>query len=189
MISSRVLVLLLGLPGLTVAQVCTDIEDDAERLACYDASNEASSAVPEALPEEQVAPAPAQTPVPQPDNNAGTVIATDAPEEQVAPAQTPVPQPDNNAGTVIAADAPEEFGNKEPLDAPREYIEATIVEIATSGEIDYLRLDNGQVWREVEDGHLRYKEGREVTITEGIFSSYDLKMEGYNNIVKVKRVR
>ena len=162
MISSRVLVLLLGLPGLTVAQVCTDIEDDAERLACYDASNEASSAVPEALPEEQVAP---------------------------APAQTPVPQPDNNAGTVIAADAPEEFGNKEPLDAPREYIEATIVEIATSGEIDYLRLDNGQVWREVEDGHLRYKEGREVTITEGIFSSYDLKMEGYNNIVKVKRVR
>ena len=95
---SRVFVILAGLPGLALAQVCTDIEDDAERLACYDATNEASSAVPEALAGQQVPP---------------------------APTETPVPEPDNNAGTTIAADAPEDFGRKEPLDAPREYIEAS----------------------------------------------------------------
>ena len=159
---SRVFVILAGLPGLALAQVCTDIEDDAERLACYDATNEASSAVPEALAGQQVPP---------------------------APTETPVPEPDNNAGTPIAADAPEDFGREEPVDAPKEYVEATIVEIATGGEIDYLRLDNGQVWREVEDSRMRFKEGRKVTITKGILSSYDLKMEGYNKIVKVRRVR
>ena len=36
---------------------------------------------------------------------------------------------------------------------------------------------------------MRFKEGRKVTITEGILSSYDLKMEGYNKKVKVKRHR
>jgi hypothetical protein len=36
---------------------------------------------------------------------------------------------------------------------------------------------------------LRFKEGRRVTISEGILNSYDLKMEGYNKVVKVKRVR
>ena len=163
---SRVLVVLAGLPGLAFAQVCMNIEDDAERLACYDAKTEASSGVPEA-------PAGQQVP------------AAAAP----APTQTPVREPDNNTGTTIAADVPEDFGKKESLDAPREYVEATIVEIATGGAIDYLRLDNGQVWREVEDSHMRFKEGRKVTITEGILSSYDLKMEGYNKIVKVKRVR
>lgn len=159
---SRVFVILAGLPGLALAQICTDIEDDAERLACYDAKSGAPSAVPEALAGQQVPP---------------------------ARAETPVPEPDDNAGTTIAADAPEDFGREEPLDAPREYVEATIVEIATGGEIDYLRLDNGQVWREVGDSRMRFKEGRKVTITEGILGSYDLKMEGYNKIVKVRRVR
>jgi hypothetical protein len=159
---SRVFVILAGLPGLALAQVCTDIEDGAERLACYDAKNEASSAVPEALAGQQVPP---------------------------APTQTPVPEPDNNAATTIAAEATEDFGRRESVDGPKEYVEATIVEIATGGEIDYLRLDNGQVWREVGDSHMRFKEGRKVTITEGILSSYDLQMEGFSKIVKVKRVR
>ena len=158
----RALILLLGLPGLSLAQVCTEIEDDAERLACYDTRSKASSPAPA---EQQVQPATAEAPAPEP-------AAT-------ATAETPAQE----------SAAPEEFGRKEPLDAPREYIEATIVEIATSGEVDYLRLDNGQVWREVEDSRMRFKEGRKVTITEGVLSSYDLKMEGYNNIIKVRRVR
>ncbi|NCF73152.1 MAG: hypothetical protein GWP67_06580 [Gammaproteobacteria bacterium] len=162
---SRVLVLLIGLPSLTLAQVCTDIEDNTERLACYDANNEASSTLPKVLA------APAEQNVPP------------------ALAETPAREPDNRAGTKIAAEAPDDFGREEPFDAPREYIEANIIEIATAGEIDYLRLDNGQVWREVEDSHMRFKEGRKVTITEGILSSYDLKMEGYNKKVKVKRHR
>lgn len=157
---SRILVVLIGLPGLTLAQVCTDIEGDTERLACYDAKkNEAYSTIPE--------------------------VEQDHP----TPAEATVREPDNRAGTTIAADTPDEFGRKEPFDAPKEYIEASIVEIVTSGNLDYLRLDNGQVWREVEDSHMRFKEGRKVTITEGILNSFDLKMEGYNKMVKVTRIR
>jgi hypothetical protein len=39
------------------------------------------------------------------------------------------------------------------------------------------------------DSRMRFREGRKVTISEGIMNSYDLKMEGYNKAVKVKRVR
>ena len=72
---SRVLVLLIGLPSLTLAQVCTDIEDNTERLACYDANNEASSTLPKVLAapaEQNVPPALAETPAREPDNRAGT---------------------------------------------------------------------------------------------------------------------
>ena len=153
---SRILVVLIGLPGLTLAQVCTDIEDSTERLACYDAKNESPTTISK---------------VP------------------AAPAETPVREPNNSTGTAIAADVPDDFGREEPFDQPREYIESSIIEIVTAGDIDYLRLDNGQVWREVEDSRMRFKEGRKVTITEGILSSFDLKMEGYNKKVKVKRTQ
>ncbi len=179
----RVLIVLIGLPGLTLAQDCTDIEDDAERLTCYDANKEASSTIPKVLAapvEQQVPLAPVEQQVPL------------APVEQQvppAPAEASVGDPDDRDGTTIAATAPDEFGSTEPFDAAREYIEASIVEIATGGNIDYLRLDNGQVWREVEESHMRFKEGRKVTITEGIMGSYDLRMEGLKNVVKVRRVR
>jgi hypothetical protein len=156
---SKVAVFLLVLPGVTLAQVCTKIEDAAERLVCYDEQNRVS------------APAPAERQAPAPV------------EEALAPA------PGAASETNIKAESPEEFGRKEPDYGPKEYIEATIVQVATRGEIDYLRLDNGQVWRELQNSHMRFREGRTVRITGGILNSYDLKMEGYNKIVKVKRVK
>ena len=161
--TSTVLVALIGFPGLVLAQVCTDIEDDNERLACYDAIIEAPSSIPEA----PAAPA----------------------EQQAAPAETPLREPGNSAETTMPAAAPGDFGKTEPFDAAREYIEASIVEIDTSANIDYLRLDNGQVWRETETSHLRFRVGRKVTITEGIMGSFDLRMEGNKNVVKVRRIR
>lgn len=181
----RVILLLLGLPGLSLAQVCTEIADDAERLACYDARNTASVPAPA---EAQVQPASAAAEPTASETAAPAATETPALESAV-PATAENPAPEAAAVATVAAEAPEEFGKKEPLDAPREYIEGTIVEIATGGGIDYLRLDNGQVWREVESSGLRFKVGRKVTITEGILSSYDLQMEGYNNIVKVRRAR
>ena len=168
--TSTVLVALIGFPGLVLAQVCTDIEDDNERLACYDAIIETPSSIPEApaaLAEQQAAPA----------------------EQQAAPAETPLREPGNNAETTMPAAAPGDFGKTEPFDTAREYIEASIVEITTSANIDYLRLDNGQVWRETEESRLRFKIGRKVTITEGIMGSFDLRMEGNKNVVKVRRIR
>jgi len=204
---SKVAVLLLVLPSLTLAQVCTKIEDAAERLACYDEQNRVSSPAPaerQAPPptpvEEARAPAPveeAQAPAPVEEAQAPVEEAQAPVEEAQAPveeAQAPVeeaqaPTPGIASETIIEAESPEEFGQQEPFDAPKEYIEATIVEIAKPGAFSYLRLDNGQVWRETQYSRVRFKEGRKVTITEGILNSFDLKMEGYNKIVKVRRVR
>jgi hypothetical protein len=161
--SNKIAVVLLGLPGLTFAEVCADIEDDDARLACYDVRNQES------------APAPAEAVQPE--------APPETAKEDLAQAT------EMNAAAVVAAGSPDDFGVRETSDGPKEYVEGTIVEILKSGQIEYVRLDNGQVWREVTDSRMRFKEGRKVTITEGIMNSYDLRMEGYNKVVKVKRVR
>jgi hypothetical protein len=160
---NKTAVLLLGLPGLTFAEVCADIEDDEARLACYDAESKGS------------APAPAEPEKPEPS----------------PPSVDEASSPDSSkeAAAEVAVQSPEEFGMRQSDDGPKEYVEGTIVEILKSGQLEYIRLDNGQVWREVTDSRMRFKEGRKVTITEGIMNSYDLRMEGYNKVVKVKRVR
>jgi hypothetical protein len=160
---NKIAVLLLGLPGLNFAEVCADIEDDEARLACYDAESTGS------------APALAEPEKPEPSpQGVDEASSPDSPKE---------------AAAEVAVQSPEEFGMRESDDGPKEYVEGTIVEILKSGQIEYVRLDNGQVWREVTDSRMRFKEGRKVTITEGILNSYDLRMEGYNKAVKVKRVR
>ena len=159
MIRLGVFALFLGIPVAVSAQDCAEIEDNAERLACYDAENTRSGSVPD----EASAPSPPASPQPGRES-----------------AESPAP---------VAAPDPDSFGKEEPFDTSKEYIEATIVEIKKSGLISYLRLDNGQVWREVEDSTLRFREGRKVTITEGILNSFDLQMEGQNKIVKVRRIR
>ena len=155
---SKFALILIGLHGPVLAgQDCSEIEDNQERLACYDASN------PKAAP----------------------ALLPDAAKADPAPASRQAVE----SSAPVEAGAPEQFGTKEIEERPNEYIEARIVEVKESANRHYLRLDNGQVWREIEDGTLRFKEGRKVTITEGILNSFDLKMEGQNAIVKVKRVK
>ena len=180
--------------GPALAEVCTHIEDDAERLACFDAGvrcssidsdsdrlrcfdqvydrvyDGAESGIEQAVDTSR-------------NSDGGTAV------DSVRSEPNGSDDAAGDTGTVAAASSPEDFGKREPSDV-QEYIEATIVEIRTTGlKIDYLRLDNGQVWREVNDSRIRFKEGRRVNITEGILGSFDLQMEGYNRIAKVRRVR
>lgn len=70
------------------------------------------------------------------------------------------------------------------------HVEAIIVRIQTKAHrIDYLKLDNGQVWREVENGRLRFKAGQKVRIEAGLLNSYKLKIVGKILSVKVKRTQ
>ena len=163
--ANKIAVLLLGLPGLTFAEVCADIEGDEARLACYDAESKVS------------APAPAPAEPAQPETSPQGAEESATPE---------IPE---KSATAVAAQSPDEFGIRDSGDGPKEYVEGTIVEILKSGQLEYIRLDNGQVWRELTDSRMRFREGRKVTISEGIMNSYDLKMEGYNKAVKVRRVR
>ncbi len=172
---SKALILLVGVPGLSLAQPCTDIKDDAERLACYDAQNAPTPAAEAPLPSASPAAAaiPAVTPAPEP-------------EPEVVPMVEPEPEPARELSEVSSDD----FGKRERLEAPTQSITASIVRVQEAGNVDYLYLDNGQVWRETGgDSGIRFKEGKSVTITEGVLGSYDLRMEGRNRKAKVKRVR
>jgi hypothetical protein len=156
-----------GLPGLAVARDCADIQDGAERLACYDAEHEAARRKNETPP-----------PAPSDPSRAGS-----------NPPPAPGREVSADTDVAVPADAPAEFGKKEMVDRPAEYIEASIEKVTEAGGLDYLTLDNGQVWREIQDSHLRFRPGGKVTISEGVLSSFDLKLQGYNKIAKVKRVR
>lgn len=76
------------------------------------------------------------------------------------------------------------------IDPGKVQLIATIAEVERNRlGIDYLTLDNGQVWREIEDYRKRFREGDRVTITPGTFSSYDLYFDGSKRRIKVKRLR
>lgn len=174
--SKTALVLLAGLPGIAWAGDCSDIEDDMERLRCYDAQNAPREVATDVVPAQPAPPA-EETPAPTP---------APAPAPAAAPASVPEPE---TAETVRAA-SPDDFGKGEPIDAPREFIEARIDRITTSGAKEYYWLDNGQVWRQAGGSNrMRYRKGDKVTITEGVLGSFDLKVEGRNKIIKVTRVR
>lgn len=157
-----ILLMLVGFPLVGHAEVCADVQDDAKRLACYDARDRAAPGSPE--------------------KTADAVEAPNIPLAESAPATPSAAQPS-------APENSQDFGKRETPEPDKLSIEATITEVVTAGDIDYLRLDNGQVWREVENSNMRFKVGRKVTITEGILNSYDLKMEGLNKIVKVRRTQ
>ena len=165
--------LLSYLPGLTLAEFCTGIEDDARRLACFDATSRCASIESDA---ERLACL-----------DRAYVGAGNSPAR--VPYANPAASRDSEPVATVTASSPDEFGKRNSPDAPREHIEATIVEVRSSGlKIDYLRLDNGQIWREIEDSRIRFRKGRRVTISEGVMNSFDLKMDGANRIVKVRRL-
>lgn len=172
---SKALILLVGVPGLSLAQPCTDIKDDAERLACYDAQNAPTPAAVEEAPLPAAPPAAAAVPA-----------VTPAPEPEVAPMVEPEPE----TARELSAVSSDDFGKRERVEAPTQSVTASIVRVQEAGNVDYLYLDNGQVWRETGgDSGVRFKEGKSVTITEGVLGSYDLRMEGRNRKAKVRRVR
>ena len=149
---------------------CASVIDTAGRLACYDRVFRGASepAVTDAAGQERV--------------EAPVVTA-----EPVAaqPGAEPAVQPQREAV------APSDFGKREGVYTPVEYIEAKIVEVMTNRQkIDYIRLDNGQIWREIDDNRgVRYREGASIRIEDGILGSFNLKIDGLRKLIKVRRVR
>lgn len=81
------------------------------------------------------------------------------------------------------------FGKKKIDETPTEYIESSIVEVKQDRrKIDYIRLQNGQVWRETEDFRVRFKIGQTVKIEKAILGSFNLRMDGVRKLIKVERV-
>lgn len=60
-----------------------------------------------------------------------------------------------------------------------------------SGKGTIFRLDNGMVWEQAENGKFNIPavDGPLVSIEQGSFSSWHLKVEGYNKTVRVERLQ
>jgi hypothetical protein len=173
-----ILVLLAGVANIALAEPCTLLNDDETRLACFDAARECA----------------------QIESARDRLACFDdvyAVEEAVVDPKRATAGPEPHSAASASNDAKtagtneEEFGKRSwGKDAPLDFIEATITEVRTNSyRISYLRLDNSQVWREIEDNRFRFKEGMKVTIMEGILGSFDMQVDGVKRNFKVRRIR
>jgi len=173
------LVLLSLVSASAGAASCRDVQDDGARLACYDSV-------------ERCADVKGQTArLSCFDHGFDHWMAT----AQDEPAQDqPVRAAQPKARLTRAEKDDRAFPlkklkpKKKPRETPR--IDAHIVTVETDPyRIDYLTLDNGQVWREIQDSRVVFKAGQAVNIQAGIFGSHNLRVEGIHRLVKVRRVQ
>ena len=146
---------------------CTAIDDPVRRLACYDAQAGRVS-----LPKPPAAPAPS------PD-----AAAPPAPADSAAPAPAAAP----------SLPAAERFGLPAPAGQQAEALQAHIdgaFDGWTRGQM--VKLDNGQVWKCVDDRDGYYPNtprNAEVTISRSFFGGYWLEIKATGARLRVKRIR
>lgn len=150
---------------------CMALQDDAERLACYDRL--AQEVVELGLPGSR-APGPGAE---SPAAAAGMAAPAAAGGSPQPPAAQSTPE--------------EQFGLPQPSSG-REVssITASVVGgFAGWGNGTRFELDNGQVWEQVGTERFAYSgRDRRVVIQRGLFGSFQLSPEGLNRRVRVRRV-
>lgn len=149
--------------NLQALQACTFVENDFNRLLCYDnvmAGKSLSKPATKKQIEQPVA------------SSAAAVAAAGATNEQIVRTKN------------------EDFGleHKEVAKVNDDQISASVksVKKAPYGEL-IIELDNGQQWRQVGSDSLRLKKQDVVVIERGVFNSFLLKVEGQNRSIRVKR--
>ncbi len=156
-------------------RACADVDDDGERLRCFDA---AVAGEPAGAASAAAAPLPANRASPPP------VPSTPADASTAAAAADPAPADQAPTG---AADATAAFGldqrptaEQETRDAPLRELQAVVVGVDRRRDgLLTLTLDNGQVWRQKSVTSLfRVREGDTVTIRRGNFGGYTLIAPG-----------
>ena len=170
------------------AALCQSERSDVMRLACFDRAF--GQAQPTLQTQSSAVASPVKGPTPAASNV--TVISPGATAEEKV-----VKRPQIVSAQPVISDGAEPTVNESEFGLPdlrssvnAKFIEATIVRVQTNANrIDYIKLDNGQVWREVEDGRLRFKKGQKVRIELGLLSTYKLHIVGRKLSVKVKRTK
>ena len=178
-------------------QSCQRIDDDKQRLACYD---QAVGRTAEVSPPEPV-PAP-EAPVTQPAADvdmrspAPVVESTPAPapviDEQPIARSTPTPPADPAAQTE-SGKTEAEFGLREEPDweeVKDAQITAAVVDVGkTAFGSAVIELDNNHVWQQIDSKRLTLRKGDEVTIRGGLGGSFYLAKTSGSRSLKVKRIK
>ena len=179
--------------NLVKAQSCVEIVNPEDRLACFDAARACASIHSVIVRLECF------------DgvyfNSPSTAAATEEVQETVDVTVETEPSPVPRVGLKVnrkksAADpasvptrTPVDFGRKKSPKDPLEYIEGTILEVMqNTRRIDYIRLDNGQIWREIDDNRVRFKVGQTVRIEKGVLNTFNLRIDGVRKLIKVRRI-
>ncbi|TGE83748.1 hypothetical protein C7Y70_09115 [Pseudoalteromonas sp. KS88] len=143
-------------------QACTFVENDFNRLLCYDNTMAGKS-------------------LSRPNNEKKQVSAT----KPAATAASAVA-----ANNQIAKTKNDDFGleHKEAVKVNDDEITASVTSVkeAPYGEL-IITLDNAQQWRQIGSDRLRIDAGDTVVIVRGMFNSFLLKKEGQNRSIRVKR--
>jgi len=149
-------------------QACSFIENDFNRLLCYD-NTVAGKPLTKPSEKKTLTPPKAVT------NVSPNVSAPVAAVSKSAPA-------------AIADD----FGleHKEITKDKDENITASVSSVrkAPYGEL-IITLDNDQQWRQIGSDSLKLKESDTVVISRGVFNSFLLRKDGQNRSIRVKRTQ
>ncbi|WP_395340166.1 hypothetical protein PN836_016245 [Ningiella sp. W23] len=160
-------------------QACVKIDNDIARLACFDAIFTA----PE-VTQVQTQPMSAVSPPVSVQTNKTAIDTSTFDESELAKANEK--SEDDRVAEFGAEDLKASAADEEELNR----IESTIVSASeNSRNIRTFTLENGQVWRESESSRLRLKEGMDVFVEKGAFSSHFMGKESSNRRVRVNRVK
>lgn len=157
--------------NLQALQACTFIENDANRLLCYDNTMAGKS-----LSRKDQA----GTAVDAPANNSTTKAAVATGAASVAVTQAPTKTKNEDFG----------LEHKEVAKDNDDEIKATVksVDEAPYGEL-IITLENGQQWRQIGSDSMRISSNDDIVISRGMFNSFLLRKEGQNRSIRVKRTQ
>ncbi len=190
---ATLLILLMASPGFAAS--CDALSDTNDKLACYERSrdcaamedNQARLSCFDALFADTTAPTQEQSAPAAPSTSPVAVQPVETPRtiSEEAPASAEVTSSPDKAQQDDL-----KFPLKEnPTDEKME-IQAVVTEITDGGfRMDYVTLDNAQIWKEVTAHTIRLKVGQTVTIREGALGSKHLSVVGSNRKIRVKRVK
>lgn len=191
-IFALILVITAKVVGAQNVETCVQIENDLQRLLCYDQLFKPSEKT-----DAQTQSTPAATLVPVMPAEASDSAAPPAPASSVAQAVSPeingAPAVSSKAEKtqqqLIDSFGAEDLGVTEKTEELSK-IESVVEDISENRrEIRTFTLSNGQIWRETESSGLRIKVGMSIYIEKGALSAHFLGKESSNRRVRVKRVK
>jgi hypothetical protein len=172
-------------------QPCAAIENDAERLACYDRASRPAPAPP-AAPTQQ--PAPAATTTPQATAAPAPAVATadrgtrrERGTREASASEAPAAAP----AAPVAADAPRtrRAAAATKVEAPPEIVPIVVVQVRSSpGYAATFVTDKGDVWVQIDKPFAQYpRTPFKASIEPGAMSSFFLIPENRGRAIRVRR--